>query len=44
MTKEETVLGLELGSTRIMAVTVGSDYISIFFGDYTCTNSYGNSI
>lgn len=39
-----TYLGIELGSTRIKAVTVDETHIPVFSGDYTWASSYENGI
>ena len=37
-------LGIELGSTRIKAVTVGEDWAPVSSGDYTWKSSYENGV
>ena len=40
----KTCLGIELGSTRIKAVSTGEDYRPVSSGDYTWSSSYENNI
>src|SRR5512146_588035 len=40
----KTVLGIELGSTRIKAVLIGEDYAPIASGAYEWENRYENGI
>ena len=40
----ETVLGIELGSTRIKAVTIDADHRPVSGGDYTWASSYENGV
>ena len=42
--KKNTYLGIELGSTRIKAVSIGEDLAPAFSGDYTWKSSYENGI
>ena len=44
MNENKAVLGIELGSTRIKAVTVNRDHVPISSGDYTWASSYENGI
>ncbi len=41
---EKNYLGIELGSTRIKAVTVGADHSPISSGDYTWKSSYEKGV
>ena len=40
----ETMLGIELGSTRIKAVLIGKDYMPIAFGSHTWENRYEDGV
>lgn len=42
--ENRTYLGLELGSTRIKAVTIDSHYTPVSSGDYTWKSSYENGV
>ena len=44
MNYENTCLGLELGSTRIKAVTIDENHVPVSSGDYTWASSYENGI
>ena len=44
MNHENTCLGLELGSTRIKAVTIDENHVPVSSGDYTWASSYENGI
>ncbi len=41
---QKTYLGIELGSTRIKAVTVGGDFTPVSSGDYTWKSGYENGV
>ncbi len=41
---KQTVLGIELGSTRIKAVAIDENYIPVSSGDYTWASRYENGI
>jgi sugar (pentulose or hexulose) kinase len=41
---EPTALGIELGSTRIKAVTVNRAHIPVESGDYTWASTYENGV
>ncbi len=40
----KTCLGIELGSTRIKAVTIDSDFLPVSSGDYTWASRYENGV
>ena len=40
----QTVLGVELGSTRIKAVAIGEDHLPVSGGDYTWASRYENGV
>lgn len=44
MEQKHTVLGIELGSTRIKAVTIDSSHTPVASGDYTWKSRYENGI
>ena len=44
MTDMKTVLGLELGSTRIKAVAINENHVPVSSGDYTWKSSYENGV
>ena len=44
MTDMKTVLGLELGSTRIKAVAINENFVPVSSGDYTWKSSYENGV
>ena len=44
MKQEHTVLGIELGSTRIKAVTIDENHTPVSSGDYTWKSSYESGI
>ena len=41
---EQTILGLELGSTRIKATAIDGRYKPVSSGDYTWKSSFENGI
>lgn len=43
-TEKNTYLGVELGSTRIKAVTIDESFVPVSSGDYTWASSYENGI
>ncbi len=43
-TQNKTCLGLEMGSTRIKAVTIDQDFKPVSSGDYTWASAYENGI
>ncbi len=44
MTDMKTVLGIELGSTRIKAVAINENHVPVSSGDYTWKSSYENGV
>ena len=44
MKKRRTALGIELGSTRIKAVTINEHHTPVSSGDYTWASSYENGV
>ena len=44
MNELKTMLGIELGSTRIKAVTINEKHIPVSSGDYTWKSSYENGV
>ena len=44
MKKQKTILGIELGSTRIKAVAINENHVPVSSGDYTWKSTYENGI
>ena len=44
MNELKTMLGIELGSTRIKAVTINEQHVPVSSGDYTWKSSYENGV
>ena len=44
MNEMKTVLGIELGSTRIKAVAINENHVPVSSGDYTWKSSYENGV